>query len=90
MSEFKRVMCCIAHMDLEEQVAILKEQVADFNNQVSELKEAFETIQSEHEDAMNLVLAFHQQLTRQQKALEYIAEQLARKWNVPVADVLWM
>jgi peptidoglycan hydrolase CwlO-like protein len=83
-------MCCIAHMDLEEQVAILKEQVADFNNQVSELKEAFETIQSEHEDAMNLVLAFHQHLTRQQKALEYIAEQLARKWNVPVADVLWM
>ena len=83
-------MCCIAHMDLEEQVAILKEQVADFNHQVSELKEAFETIQSEHEDAMNLVLAFHEHLTRQQKALEYLAEQLARKWNVPVADVLWM
>lgn len=77
-------------MDLEEQVAILKEQVADFNNQVSALKEEFETIQSEHEDAMNLVLAFHQHLTRQQKALEYVAEQLARKWNVPVADVLWM
>ena len=46
-------------MDFEEQVAILKEQIADFNHQVSELKEAFETIQSEHEDAMNLVLAFH-------------------------------
>jgi hypothetical protein len=35
-------------------------------------------------------LAFHEHLTRQQKALEYMAEQLARQWNVPVADVLWM
>ena len=84
------MMCCIAHMDLEEQVAILKEQIATLDHHTSDLKEAFETLQSEHEDAMNLVLAFHEHLTRQQKALEYMAEQLARQWNVPVADVLWM
>ena len=76
-------------MDLEEQVATLREVVDQFNNQVADLKAAFAEIEAEHEMFMSQVSMFREQIRRTNEAVEHMAEMLARHWKVPLADVLW-